>query len=347
MEKSNIIDEKKDSARIIGYFILFFAVFFLYFYLRGVNWREDICVHIIVETVFVSLSFLIGAFSLIRYYAGGSNAFFLYGIGFFGAFFLDLFHVLLVTFGERMIFYSEALAEWSSEAAYYFLLVFIWISWMFCRNKCEFKGENLKYKRAAILGLSMFVLLTAPIYFFHPLPTVYYIEIIFGGIKELGIVVLSLLTLSSYFWRGFWRKTDLSYWTTYSVMTFFLSYTFFISSSQVMYDAAFNVGHILMILAQLCFLVGLFVDFFGRIQGIENDKKKLKEKNEIILMEKKENDEMKRKYELKKREFEKVLEETEKSRLELEKMNEMMVGREMKMIELKKEIIKLKRDISK
>jgi hypothetical protein len=314
--------------------------------LHGVSWGGGIEIYRNIRVAGIVLFFVMGIFLMARYYSSGGAYFVFHGIGFLGATALSALHLFLISslYDEGLYVYSEAWIEWGYDSSIWFLLIFMLIPLFFSdEEKKEEEGRNVEsYRKGILMGFFAFLLLSVVYYFVYPLPDIYYIDVIFGGVKEVGLILFLVATLLLYYFNNKTKEQIIFRWIACFLVSFLLSQILFISLSENKYDSLFNFGHIFANLAYLCFFIGVIVELRNYCKKTEEIRLELRARNEEIEMMKVKSSEIEKGYKDKEEEIEKTLLEIEKSRNELEKMNEMMVGREIKMIELKKEIANLK-----
>lgn len=332
---------------IAGYFVLFIVLFASSFYFRAISGEGNEHVYEFLRILRVPLVFALGIFSLIRHLSGGGGKFLFFATGFLGAFVLEVIHVFVISplYYEGLGFYSQTFFDWSFSAPAYFTLIFLLAAWFFSEEEIDEKERMRGYAGGILASIFTFVFLTGFFYFFHPFPSIYYMDVIFGGVQELIISILALIVLTVYLIGESKRREVLFGWIISFLVIFSLSQIFFVSAAKNQYDLLFNIGHLLRIISYVALLFGFVLDSIYFFEIAEEGERRIKEKDGELKEMRENVREIREKYENKKSEMEKTLLEMERNKSELEKMNEMMVGREIKMIELKKELAELRNKV--
>jgi len=316
---------------MIAYITFGVGLFVFFLLTRSVELVGNQQIHTLMELLATTLALFVGVLALIRFYTKRNNTFLLIGAGFIGTAFLDGYHAVVTsTFFEISSFPAlEVLIPWSWNASRYFLALLMFVSWFVWRREKKVGKKGVISEHVVYAGITLVTLASFIFFAFYPLPRAYYPELFFGRPQELGAALLFLAALVGYLSKGKWKTSNFENWIILSLIAGFAAQTIFISLSVQLFDFSFDVAHGLKIISYLFALIALLVSVYHLSQDAERGKKELEEKNEELI--------------LSKRQAELDAKTAENSRKETEQINKSMVGRELKMIELKKELEELKK----
>lgn len=260
-----MIDTESSVSRRQGAYIVLFGILCAGFLLlRSSPWQGTIQLHTLMEAVGMMLAFFVGVMAIVRFYSRKSNRFLFVGTGFLGTGFLDGYHAVVTSSWFKDSFPSDlgSLIPWSWIASRIFLALFLWISWLAWKREEELGeagriGEGLIYLGAGVLTLASFAF-----FVFAPLPRAYYPELTFHRPEEFIPAVFFLLALAGYWSKGHWRTDSFEHWLLMSLIVGLMSQVMFMSLSGRVFDAMFDLAHLLKNVSYACVLIGLMVGMY-------------------------------------------------------------------------------------
>ena len=244
--------------------------------LRGVTWDGTGTVHTILETISTLLALFVGIIALVRFYSKKSNNYLFIGTGFLGTALLDGYHAI-ATFGPiSRVFPSlpPSLGPWSWIASRMFLSILLLLSWWSCQlNRQEQNSDEIPegkvYFIVGSLTLACFLFFA-----FVPLPRAYYPELIVGRPEEFLPGVFFLLALDGYLRAGIWKTDLFTFFLVLSIFTGLAIQIGYMLFSYQLFDAYFNVAHLLKHLSYIFVLIGLIVSTYNLFKEADSSRAK-------------------------------------------------------------------------
>jgi methyl-accepting chemotaxis protein len=246
------------------YFILSGFLLVAFLILRSSPWQGTVELHTLMEAVAMMLAFFVGAMAIVRFYSRKSNLFLFVGTGFIGTGLLDGYHAVVTSSWFKDAFSSDmgSLIPWSWIASRLFLSMFLWISWQAWKREDDL-GEAGRIGEGTIyLGASLLTLISFTFFVFAPLPRAYYPELIFPRPEEFIPAGFFLITLVGYWNKGHWRTDGFEHWLVISLIVGLASQVLFMSFSGRVFDAMFDLAHLLKNASYACMLIGLMVGMY-------------------------------------------------------------------------------------
>lgn len=247
-----------------SYIILAAVLFIGFLLLRSSPWQGTIELHTLMEAVAMMLAFFVGAMALVRFYSRKSNLFLFIGTGFLGTGLLDGYHAVVTSSWFKDVFPSDlgSLIPWSWIASRMFLSLFLWISWLAWKREND-QGEAGRISEGMIyLGAGLLTLASFAFFVFAPLPRAYYPELTFHRPEEFIPALFFAFALGGYWSKGHWRKDGFEHWLVISLIIGFASQVLFMSLSGQVFDAMFDLAHLLKNVSYACVLIGLMVSMY-------------------------------------------------------------------------------------
>lgn len=275
------VNEADVRRRMHSYFVLAGLLSVGFLTLRTSSWQGTVELHTLMEAVAMMLALFVGTMAIVRFYSRKSNRFLFVGTGFLGTGLLDGYHAVVTSSWFKDYFPSDlgALIPWSWVASRMFLSLFLWISWLAWKREDELgeKGripEGLIYLGAIALTLTSFVF-----FVFAPLPRAYYPELMFHRPEEFLPAVFFLLALAGYWSKGHWRTDGFEHWLVISLIIGLLSQAMFMSLSGRVFDAMFDLAHLLKNVSYACVLIGLMVGMFHSFRQADSSVEQIRASN--------------------------------------------------------------------
>ena len=318
-------DSGHTRNRLITYVVFFCLLLAVNFIFRDSEWIGSQGLHTIMEPISTVLALFVGVLSLTRFYSRQESRFLMIGVGFIGTGILEAYHALVTSAAFSVYFPSPSpsLLPWSWLAPRIFLSLFLFLSWWVCRGNTVL-GENEVEEKKVYFFATIVTMLSLLFFAYIPLPRAYYPELFFGRPEEMIPALLFLLALVGFLLKGLWKDDYFEHWLILSLITGFVSQSFFMSFSFGLFDFQFDAAHLLKKLSYIFILIGLVVSLYELVVEGEQSRNNLVKKNLEI--------------EKAKGLAESALVESEKTKLMLERMNAMMTGRELKMQKLKEKL---------
>ena len=255
---------KHASSRQLTYFILAGFLLVAFLFLRSSPWQGSVQLHTLMEAVAMMLAFFVGVMAIVRFYSRKSNLFLFVGAGFLGTGLLDGYHAVVTSSWFKDVFPSDlgALIPWSWIASRLFLSMFLCISWR-AWNREDDLGEAGRIGEGTIyFGASLLTLASFTFFVFAPLPRAYYPELIFSRPEEFIPAGFFIFTLVGYWNKGHWREDGFEHWLVISLIVGLASQILFMSFSGRVFDAMFDLAHLLKNVSYACVLIGLMVGMY-------------------------------------------------------------------------------------
>jgi PAS domain S-box-containing protein len=233
--------------------------------LRASPWSTNATLHTTMEVIATTLTFIIGALSLVRYYSRKQSTFLFIGTGFLGTALLELNHAIVTSPLYRLPLgvLPQDLSAWSWTASRLYLSFYLFVSllmwWRETRDEhAETVNEITVYVTAGVIALLMF-------FFFRlvPLSSAYRPGHIFSRAGEFGPAFFFALAFAGYLWKGNWRTLAFEHWLLISLLISVVLHAVYMSRSQVPFDAPYDAAHLLKIAAYLAVLNGLLISVYN------------------------------------------------------------------------------------
>lgn len=254
-------NDEVSIRRQVTYLVLFGVLTAGFLIARISSWQGSVELHTLMEAVGMMLAFFVGTMAIVRFYSRKSNLFLFVGAGFLGAGLLDGYHAVVTSSWFKDSFPSDlgSLIPWSWVASRLFLSMFIWISLLAWKRERDLGEAGRFSERSIYLGAGILTLLSFVFFVFAPLPRAYYPEFTFQRPEEFVPALFFLLALTGYWSKEHWRVDEFEHWLVISLIIGFMSQVMFMSLSGRVFDAMFDVAHLLKIVSYTCVLIGLMV----------------------------------------------------------------------------------------
>ena len=253
------------------------------FLLRNVEWQGSTSLHTLMELAATLLAFFVGAMALVRFFSRRDALFLYIGTGFLGTAMLDGYHAVVtsVYFQPYMPSDNPHLVPWSWIASRLFLSVLMFVSWLLWfrhRNDASLRPNT------AIVMVGAAVATIASFLFFAtvPLPAISIEGAIVARPVELLPAIFFFAALIGYLNKGGWRDDQFEHWLVLSLIVGVATQTVFMPFSEHLYDAEFNLAHLLKKLSYILVLIGLLASLYQTYKGIQSEVEKRKS-GEIAL----------------------------------------------------------------
>jgi len=264
--KNNPLVEKghdKGQERVIIYCFFALGLVILELLLLDSQWKSDALFHTILESIAAVLAILVGTVALIRFYSRPSNIFLFLGGGFLGTAFLDAYHAVVTSSWIYSYLPSipATLIPWSWIASRLFLAIMLFVGFLAYLKEKKQGEEGLINPGAVYLWTTLFTLMCFVVFAFVPLPQAYWPEWhFFHRPQELLASLFFLLALIGYLREGQWRTSVFHHWLILSLIVNLVGQTVFMPHSHELFDAQFDMAHVLKKVSYICVLVGLLIN---------------------------------------------------------------------------------------
>ena len=252
------------GRRVGAYLLIAAALLVGYAALSDVEWQGTAQLHTVMEVIATVLALFVGVLALLRYYSFKRGGLFFVGVGFIGTGLLDGYHAVVTSefFSPYLPSGLPSLIPWSWVASRVFLSLMLWLGWVAWACEERF-GERGRVGEAVIYAVGLLLMSSSFLFFaFVPLPAAYYPDAFFHRPEEFVPALFFLLTLIGYLHKGDWRQDDLEHWLVLSLIVGVLGQAVFMSRSGVLFDAQFDIAHLLKKVSYLLVLVGLLISMF-------------------------------------------------------------------------------------
>lgn len=222
-------------------------------------WRGSTQLHTLMELTATLVALFTGAVALVRYFSKRSNTYLFVGVGFVGTAFLDGYHAVVTStfFGELFPSPPPSLIPWSWNASRVFLSMLMVLTWWTARREARLGGQGRISEKVIFYGVAILTLASFSFFAFVPLPPAYYPNLFFGRPEEFLAGVLFLVALVGFLLQGDWKSGSFEHWVVLSLIVGFVSQAVAMSRSFELFDAMFDLAHLMKILGYLCVLIGL------------------------------------------------------------------------------------------
>jgi PAS domain S-box-containing protein len=227
-------------------------------------WRGTAQLHLLMELAATLLAWFVGTVALARYYSKKDNTFLCIGTAFIGAGFLDGYHAIVSDPAFVQYFPSPppSLIPWSGFASRFFLSVLLFLSWALWKREVN-RGDSGRVPEVVVYVFAGTFTLACFLFFaFVPLPLGYTTLPLFHRPQESVPVLLFVLALIGYLRKGSWKTDPFEHWLVLSIILC-ASQSFFISTSDRLYDAEYFAAHAFKDLSYVSALIGLIVAMYN------------------------------------------------------------------------------------
>ncbi|MBV8187673.1 MAG: response regulator [Alphaproteobacteria bacterium] len=264
--------------RIITYVIVAGVLLLGYGLSRHATWQST-QLHTITETIATVLALVVGTLALVRFYAKKDDTFLFIGTGFVGAGFLDGYHAVVTSAAFASHFSSNlgSLIPWSWLASRAFLSSLLLLSWWVWKRENRL-GESGRFSEATVFVLVAALTLASFAFVdLVPLPPAIYPDLFFARPEEFIPALAFLGALAGYLCKGKWRTDHFEHWLVLSLIISFMSEAAFVSSSSHLFDADFDIAHLLKVVSYICVLTGLLISVYLLFRESEANKEQLRQ----------------------------------------------------------------------
>ena len=238
-----------------------------------IDWESSVAVHTLMEVIATLLAFTVGALSLIRYYSHAENKYLLVGLGFIGTAMLDGIHgsVTSVWFHSHFPSELQRLLPWTWFASRLFLSTLLMLSvvpWLYCKPRSEESETNpTRLYLIAVFAICACLLLIS----FVKLPPAYFDHLPASRPEEALPALFFALALIGYLRQGKWRTVAVDHWLVLGLITSLFCQAVFMPFSEQLFDADFDIAHILKLMSYLFVLIGLLSSTYQSFKQLERE----------------------------------------------------------------------------
>ena len=275
---STFFGRRVAERRVLSYWIVGVGLLIGYAMLRGSSWQGSTQLHTLMESLATLLALMAGTMALVSFYSKKNNTLLLIGTGFLGIAFLDGYHAV-VTSEYFQLYMPSGLASlipWSWIASRIFLAILMYLSWL-AWSREERLGESGRISELVVYLIGAVLPLASFLFFaFAPLPRAYYPEYFFHRPEELVPALFFLLAVIGYLRKGHWRHNVFEHWLVLSLIVGFVGQTMFMSFSGQLFDAEFDVAHILKKVSYVCVMIGLLASMFTTFKQVDEREERIR-----------------------------------------------------------------------
>lgn len=246
------------------------------FLLRNAAWQGSASLHTLMELAATLLASFVGAMALVRFFSRRDAQFLYIGAGFLGTAMLDGYHAVVTSiyFQPYMPSDNPHLVPWSWIASRLFLSVLLftsWLLWFKHRNDVSFRPNA----RIVMIGTAVATIASFLFFATVPLPTISIEGAIVSRPAELLPAIFFLMALVGYLYKGAWRDDQFEHWLVLSLIVGVATQTIFMPFSEHLYDAEFNLAHLLKKLSYILVLIGLLTSLYRTYKDFQAEEKAL------------------------------------------------------------------------
>ena len=234
-----------------------------------------------METIACSLALIVGTVALVAFYSKKSNTLLLIGTGFFGTALLDGYHTFVTSewFAHLLPSPPTSLIPWSWNASRVFLAILMFLSWWTWRKETRLEAAGRIREGTVYLIVGSLTAMSFVFFAFVPLPRAYYPELPFGRPEEFVSAGFFLIALVGYLKKGQWKSDPFEHCVILSLLVAFMGQAMFMSASYRLFDAMFDMAHLLKVVSYLFVLTGLFINMHRLFSQAENSAQQLSQVN--------------------------------------------------------------------
>ncbi|MFT5094796.1 MAG: PAS domain S-box-containing protein, partial [Porticoccaceae bacterium] len=222
--------------------------------------------------------------ALTRYYSRKHRTLLYVGTGFVVTAILDGYHCLVTSsfFHHLLPSPPSSLIPWSWNASRTVLAFLMCASWWEWRWEHKL-GARRQHKEAMVyVVVTALTLLSFCFFAFVPLPPAYYPDLVFGRPGEFVAALFFAVALMGYLRKGEWRSDAFEHWCVMSLILGLISQAVVMSRSHALFDAMFDLAHLLKIAGYSCVFCGLLIGKFQLFRQVELSSLKLSKSNELL-----------------------------------------------------------------
>ncbi len=277
----------RGRPRLILYWILGLALVAGAVSLGEVSWRTNVEFHALLEALATILAAVVGWLALVRFYSRKQATFLFIGTGFLGTALLDAYHALITSpvfdniWGAELPDYSA----WSWTASRAFLALFIYVSWLAWRRERWGSGE--KIQEGSVYATAVVLTLTVSAFFLsvNSVSTAHYPDLFVSRPGELLPAFFFLLALAGYLGKGRWRRDPFEHWLVLALLISVAGQALYMSRSDELYDAFFDLGHALKLASYFSVLGGLMASVYVTFRREGRAFQAVRQANEAMAQE--------------------------------------------------------------
>ena len=244
------------------------------------SYRSDANLHTLLEVVSMLLATLVGVHALVRYYARPDPIFLTVGSAFIGAAILDGYHAVVTAeaFIHLMPSELDQLIPWSWAASRFYLMGIILLGFWIQLSVDQGEGGDRASAERTIYMVAALALTVAIIVFTAaPLPQAHYDNLFLPRPQELGPGIMALAALAVLLRSSSVQRSGFRPWLVLFLTVTAICQLLFMSRSGAVYDASFDIAHLLKIYSYLIVEIGLLVAMRDVVQEAQSSRRSLAE----------------------------------------------------------------------
>jgi len=262
-----------EQQRIRTYVITGLGLPLLYLIIYNSNWLGSVELHTNMEVLATTLALIAGAMTLARFYGHGETRFLIFGSGFIGVAFLDGYHALITSSALSKYFPSDlpALIFWSELTSRLFLSLVLFSGFIIMKkqpdkNRLQLISAKSVYSMTAIATLFSFILLA-----FAPLPNTDFGYPLVHRPEELLPAFFLILALTGHFQLNKKNRDEFEHWLIIAIIISLVAQLCFMPFSAQLFDAPFEVAHLLKIFTYTCVLIGSGISVLEAFKSVKSE----------------------------------------------------------------------------
>jgi len=256
------------QKRVLIYSTVFITLFCTHFLLKNAAGETSQQGHILLEVIACIFALMSGIMVFVRFHNSPDAHFLLIAMGFIGAGFLEIFHIVNVYTPQTQLisqvflslFFALSCLHWKKNNTLYALIIF---------NILVFASFALIFQFEFLHSFDL------QAFFYHKIPNQY--------IATFS-ALLFFLALIHYFKQGKWEKEDFEHWLIISLIFNMIAQVAFLTFSTHPFDILANTAHFLKISSYLCVLMGVLISVYTVLKRTSEYAQKLSEVT-VLLQE--------------------------------------------------------------
>lgn len=234
-------------------------------------WQSNVLVHGMWEVTAAFFALFVGVVALIRHYAREDTFYLFLGAGFLGTAALDFFHLLVATdlVADNLPSATAELSLWSWTSSRVFLAVALCLA-LASRWIPALVERRDALARGIAMVTTVVVLLTVVIVSFIPLPAGYFPGDSIHRPGEFVAGTLLAIALTASLFQRRWLHDRFAVWLVAALLIGAFIQLAVIPYSGELYDALFDLAHLLKVMSYVTVLIGLLLATYDSFVAVEH-----------------------------------------------------------------------------
>lgn len=250
---------KSERRRALGYTLLLIGLATGSLLASGRSGWSDAHVHLVAEALATMAALSLGLLALVRFYSKKNNVFLFLGTGFLATAVLDGYHAV---YGA-----SEG-HGWSWVVSRTLLGLFFCLNWLGWRRERALGQAGRVGERAVYLTTALLTVVTIFVLQGRNGPD---LVVAIPPMIGLAPAALFLLGLLGYLAKAHWKDNPFDHWLVVSLILGFGADGFYMTFSESLHDASFDLAHGLKLASYGCVGIGLLISVYRTFRRAEEN----------------------------------------------------------------------------